>query len=567
MRYYFAFRVKVASLYAFLNERKRDVLFWLDIGIFLYIILLPFNAFGFKVPILGYLVKYTQLALAFVIIVAAWAYTKGTLKIRKARWLYFFLLLQAITQFVSLLNAQNVFSGFDVAMAVAQYSILVFVLINGMRTEKILRTVLVIMGTITAGISVVAYLQSFITRMRGIDYHPTMSSEALLGLGVPHYLAYLLIMYGAGLAYLFVRRTDNRYLRWLITLAVLIWLEVLLITSVKVAHIVALFFSILLIVTLYGARKRAFALLLACIILFAVRFYVIPIKNTAFAIRHKTTATLVAWQDGVAQALRKSPEEKPAGSTGVSVAAVVTANSSPSPVESGSPVSQSPPSPSPSPAPAPVSPPPPSPPSPSTPPVVNEYSGENRVRRRWSGTQLSDSKKIRQQGIAVGWLMGAESPWTGVGAGQTGLVFDAFIEKAHTKARELPDSSFQRHIFTDETLQMNFADKGLFNIFMNAWAETGIFGLLAVLGILATVFFKSVVTLWRIRKIPGVYPIRILFPLFLALILYHQTIYLWVHPWLWTIIALTYAAADIKYDTNQQMKGESTNMRIRKFVD
>ena len=49
-------------------------------------------------------------------------------------------------------------------------------------------------------------------------------------------------------------------------------------------------------------------------------------------------------------------------------------------------------------------------------------------------------------------------------------------------------------------------------------------------------------------------PIRFFFPLLLSLLLVHQTIYLWVHPWLWTVIALTYVAAHYSGETIDEKK-------------
>jgi len=89
---------------------------------------------------------------------------------------------------------------------------------------------------------------------------------------------------------------------------------------------------------------------------------------------------------------------------------------------------------------------------------------------------------------------------------------------------------------------------GIFNIFMNAWAETGALGLIAIAGLLVVVMVRGLAALWRTRRSRVVLPIVVLFPLFLALVLYHQTVYLWVHPWFWSALALTYAAARVAND-------------------
>ncbi|MDO8435401.1 MAG: hypothetical protein Q7S89_01845, partial [bacterium] len=197
-----------------------------------------------------------------------------------------------------------------------------------------------------------------------------------------------------------------------------------------------------------------------------------------------------------------------------------------------------PPTPTPLPTPTPT-------PTPTPPVVLDQYSGLNKARRRWSASALNDSVRIRKRGIAVGWIMGITHPFTGVGAGQTGFFFDELSEEVRRQAREHPGSALKRFLFVDEEIIASSADKGVFNIFMNAWGETGVLGLIGLLGILITVSVRGLQALWLTRRVSRMIPLRVLFPLFCGVLVIHQTIYLWVHPWLWTIIALTYAAADI----------------------
>lgn len=564
-----------------LKEKIRTVspTAWLESAVIFYIIALPFNAFGFTIPFVGYLLKYTEVALLAIIVAAIYAYRQGALTIRKAQWLYGFLLLNAVAQLVSLLNARNPFEGFEVAFAVAQYSVVVFVLVNVVKTEALMRKLLVIMGIVSVLVISATYLQSVLAGLHKEDFQPGQNSS-ILGIDNAHYLAYFLILYGSGLAYLFITRRKTRKRRYLIILASLVWFNILILAAVKIAVIAALFFLVLLPLLLKGYRLKAFALLGIFLVVFVYHLFAVPIKNYYLIVAHPIRPYLQATTDPLRNSVfaiedrvyewrarrqlaalsKEVPIEASTSPEEIAMATPPSPTPMPSPVITESTSLPLPPRQEPLPPPPPPTPPPPSPSAPSVPfsvkrevsdevkkELVDEYSKENRIWRRWTGSQKRDSFKIRQRGLAVAWLMGAESPFTGAGAGQTRPeLFDEFTAKVRAKARTLDPSSWQNSIFVDEAILVNSADKGIFNIFGNAWAETGLPGLIAIVGILATVFFKGVQTLWRMRKVTGVYPIRILFPMFVAIILYHQTSYLWVHPWLWTIIALTYAAACIE---------------------
>lgn len=582
---------------------------WLNASIILYFILLPFNTFGFTIPGIGYLFKYTEVVLLLIIAAGVYTYRVRVFPIKKARWLYVFLLLHTTAQFISLLNVDGLIAalnrGLPVAISVASYSVLVFVLVNTIRSDDFLRKILVFMGVIGAIIAGLSFLHAFWIRLHGTDYHISKTSAWLLGNSNPHYMAYFLLMYSSGLAFLFLRgKIQKRWQKWLLFFGVIASFNMLVVSSVKIAHVTTSAFLLGLIVLTRGARLRALALLVIFFAVFGYNLLKVPITNQYLVLTHSVRGRFIEpfkerifvledrvyeWREQrklAALSGAPSPVETADARTAVAVAPLALAPSPPPAVSA--PELPLPPIPKPElppppllPAPEPSPPPPPPPIAPKVPfeikqdvsdeikkELKDEYSDENRIWRRWQGGQLDDSKKIRQRGLAVAWLMGAESPWTGVGVGQTPpQVFDAFTAKVRAKARTLDSSSWKNLIFVDEEIKASPADKGVFNIFAIAFAETGLPGLVAIVGILATVFFKGAATLWRMRKIPGVYPIRILFPLFIAIILYHQTVYLWVHPWLWTVIALTYVAADIKYDTNQRIKDESTNMRIRKFVD
>ncbi|MBI4450081.1 hypothetical protein HY634_03415 [Candidatus Uhrbacteria bacterium] len=152
---------------------------------------------------------------------------------------------------------------------------------------------------------------------------------------------------------------------------------------------------------------------------------------------------------------------------------------------------------------------------------------------------------IRKRAIAIGWVLGRTYPFTGIGAGQMrgGAKFDAAAEQVRREAHISSLFPWKRIFFKDTDVPVAAPDKGVFNIFMNAWAETGAPGLIAIVGLLIVVCWRGVVALWKTRYSTEILPIVVLLPLFLALLLYHQTIYLWVHPWFWSALALTYAAA------------------------
>ncbi|MBI4135743.1 hypothetical protein HY477_03355, partial [Candidatus Uhrbacteria bacterium] len=368
---------------SFREKIRIEPMWWLNASILLYFVLLPFNAFGFTIPGVGYLLKYTEVALLSVIAVAVYTYRKQAFPIRKAQWLYGFLVLHAIAQFTSLFNVRDLIvavnQGLSIAISVASYSVVVFALVNVIRSEDFIRRILVLMGIIAAGIAIVMYWYK-VSPFRTIEFHPSIVSEAWLGLGVPHYVAYFLVMYGSGVAYLFLHMVKTRGRQVLYGLAVLVWFEALLLTSVKIAHLVELAFLVMVVAVVCGARKKALFLLAAFFIVFAFAFYALPIKNTQLALQYKTKLQLVAvgnqvasaWdamQKGVAQNVKQVKNRTLAVASRwrparpVKEVAVVVATPAPPPssttIEAPAPVTS---------APAPTPPPPLVPPAPPTPP-------------------------------------------------------------------------------------------------------------------------------------------------------------------------------------------------------
>ena len=135
-------RVIPQDAHAILLDRRMSLL---TISLLLYFVLLPFNVFGFHAAFpFERSFKYTEIALLLIMIFGLDAYLRRRIDLKPAWWLYGFLLLQAIAQFTSLLGgAPNVRTGIDVAISVASYSILVFVLINVITTKAQLKAIMV----------------------------------------------------------------------------------------------------------------------------------------------------------------------------------------------------------------------------------------------------------------------------------------------------------------------------------------------------------------------------------------------------------------------------------------
>jgi len=106
----------------------------------------------------------------------------------------------------------------------------------------------------------------------------------------------------------------------------------------------------------------------------------------------------------------------------------------------------------------------------------------------------------------------------------------------------VPDLPFREYILTDSIFPPGTIS--VYNIFFNAWAETGIFVVIAMIGIISSVIIKGVPVFVGARKSEDMNVSKFVLPMLLSILLYHQVIYLWIHPWLWTIIAFTYAAGE-----------------------
>lgn len=453
--------------------------FWLNLSILLYIALLPFNAFEFKIIPGSYLqLKFTKIALFFVLVFWLKALMQKKIKIKAEPLLYFFLTLQILANFLSIVSSPNKRESLVLAAAISQYSILIFVLINALRTESLLKSILTVMGTVILVI-VGYYLAIYILR-KGV-FHSRVEFS-LLGNKIAHYLNYVLLMFGTGLLYLFFNKRTGR-VRIFLFISVVLWLFVTIIPAVKIFQIAMLLFLSLLMIAFKGRRKEVFLFIVLYCIFFAIQFNPVTIKNKISMLRYAVAKTRFT-----------------------------------KPLET----------------------------SEAKPVLLVDSGEENKIKNRWRKTEAKDSFDLRMRGTMTGFFMGCAYLWTGVGVGQTRYFFDRFSEDVRMKAedeRYLPSLPFRSYIFTNR--QWIGPDTGIFNIFMNAWAETGIFGFIAIIGILLTTLSKGLRAIPIIRQSKEQLSLSFLLPLFIVLILVHQTIYLWAHPWLWTVIALTFASADI----------------------
>lgn len=142
--------------------------------------------------------------------------------------------------------------------------------------------------------------------------------------------------------------------------------------------------------------------------------------------------------------------------------------------------------------------------------------------------------------------MGMSRPLLGIGVGQSPYHMDTYSEEVW---RRLKDPRFFSFVpFRDQLLSQREFTPGIvgnFNIFLNAWAETGLLGILAFIGILVSVLTRVLRAFWKIWGTQRYREIHFLLAIFLALFFFNQLNAFWVHPWLWTGIAIVYALATI----------------------
>ena len=183
----------------------------------------------------------------------------------------------------------------------------------------------------------------------------------------------------------------------------------------------------------------------------------------------------------------------------------------------------------------------------------SELVEQNNVKLRWENSAALSSLGFRVRGVLAAWHMGLAFPLTGVGAGQSSLFFDHFSEVVREKGYNPAYLSFLPQFvrqYVVSNTKFTMAKTNPHNLFMIIWAETGIIGLVALLGIFAVIIVQSVRALWPSRLSVERRAIQFLFPSFIALTFIQMFSFLYVHPWFWTTVALWYVAAVIARETN-----------------
>ena len=553
----------------------------LHVSLFAYILLLPFHlALSIRLPTIGHVVRYTEIAFVFVAFFGVQAWIRGHITLRRSYWLYGFLALQAAAQFMSIANAPFRTSFVAMGTSIAIYSIVVFILVNVIDSEKLLRVVLGFMG-ISLFVVVINSLYLFVAN----DWvFQTRDHSSIVGSRIGNYLAYFLVMYGAGLLFLFFRE-KVRLTRFLVLLAITAWMYVVILSGVKAASIAVLLFFLVLFFLLRGSRLAVASLVTLFLALFFMQINFLTVQEkiadarvvfvaqvgrvTAAGKRsiHIPRITIVS--------LKKSPRVEPAPpaprvepappappesaySVSVSVRAVPVripstgnfAFVAPPVFEKDHPVKFTPQLEAPR----------------SLVEVENERARglfeirdsselveQNNVKLRWENSAALSSLGFRVRGVLAAWHMGLAFPLTGVGAGQSSLFFDHFSEVVREKGYNPAYLSFLPQFvrqYVVSNTKFTMAKTNPHNLFMIIWAETGIIGLVALLGIFAVIIVQSVRALWPSRLSVERRAIQFLFPSFIALTFIQMFSFLYVHPWFWTTVALWYVAAVIARETN-----------------
>ncbi|MBI4142917.1 hypothetical protein HY480_03525, partial [Candidatus Uhrbacteria bacterium] len=269
-----------------LNDRERR---WLHASILLYFTILPFNAFGIplpvKLPIFGTSVKYTELALLLVILFTMHAFATRRLRIVHAPILSALLLLNAVAQFLAFPIASDRALLLQVGIAVARYSFLVFLLVNVLRSDRLIRAVLSAMGISCLAIIAVTYSKFFGSAYAHTGQSWLLEITEFIGKTTVHVLAYALILFGSGLVYLFVREQRRRWVSIVLFVILALWAQLVFFAFVKVAQVVLFtFLCALILTTIRAQRWRAVLLLGMFVIVSWYRYNLIEIQNTARAL-------------------------------------------------------------------------------------------------------------------------------------------------------------------------------------------------------------------------------------------------------------------------------------------
>ncbi|OGL82663.1 hypothetical protein A3B32_00145 [Candidatus Uhrbacteria bacterium RIFCSPLOWO2_01_FULL_53_9] len=549
-------------------------LWLLNASVLLYVALLPFHlAISVPVPVLGQM-RGTEVAALLVTLFAVMAYLRGHVRLQKAFWLYVFLALNVGAQALSVLFAPNGLDSFAPAIAMAQYSVLLFVLIHAFHSESLLKAILVVMGL--SVLMVVGHALALFVIQGGV-FH-TREQPTIIGTEIGNYLGYLLAMFGVGVCYVFC---TERTMTWRIISGVVLagWLYSVIISGVKMSQIAVLALLLMLVLIAKCVRVRAGFALLVYAILFGIQFHIVPIQNQYVlarrAVEARVTMVESAWREASREIGRWSQErvrtvalsyrvkekrtqrstmEEPVGTPegpGDAVAkpapdAMMPPTSLASPVEKTAREKTSPASVVGQPPRAqetvmeqePIAEPEPEP------KVLSVRNTENFVQNRWVDESAS-SLELRSRGMFAAFYMGLSHPLTGVGPGQQLYFFDHFSEVVRernyqTRSVMLIPRSLRKYVFSKAKWTISTSNPN--NFLLMLWAETGLLGLVAFLGLFFVMGFEALRGWWLIRHKRGPCSLRFILASCVGLILFQLVNPFMLHPWFWTTLALLYAS-------------------------
>jgi hypothetical protein len=178
--------------------------------------------------------------------------------------------------------------------------------------------------------------------------------------------------------------------------------------------------------------------------------------------------------------------------------------------------------------------------------LLGSLSEENFVQARYLGGNGAKSIQLRVRGMLAAYSMGLRYPLTGVGPGEQMYFFDHFSEviremRYRSSILDYTPKKLRRYIVTSDKWTISQSNPN--NIFLMAWAETGILGLIALSGILGLIVFKGIVVLWRHRTDHALTATRICVLSLISLLLFQLINPFILHPWLWTTLALAYVSS------------------------
>ncbi|GEM_PF-3744803 len=472
-----------------LRDPRRRVI---NICVLLFALFLPFNAFGFTLSGFVFQFKATKVLLLLGFVLWMRLVVKKQTKVMRAPGLYFFLGLVALANFTSVLGAADVRQSLILALLMVPYSLLVFFLTNVLRDRHLLRASLACLAvdSFILGVhSLAIYLKN------DLVFH-TRFQHSIVGNEIAQYLAYALILCGAGLLAVYLRE-KHAPTRVLLGAGICLWLFVSILPAVKIFHLVTMVFFLLLIFLLPAREKiPAGVFFLVFIVCFVFLLNIVTIRNFFILKRQQT----------------------------MQAAALVH------PGETG---------------------------APSPPDLIVVDTTANAVKNRWAAPMVAGSFEIRARGVLAGIVMGLDHPFLGIGIGETARFFDGYSERVRNKALDenfLPWLPLRERILNKAAMPHSVTS--IFNIFINAFAETGLPGFIGLIGLVCVIIGSCVSNLkkavWLRHKDDYVLPV--FFSLFVGLLLGHQTFYLWMHPWLWTVMSITYAAS--RKDNACESRGE-----------